>query len=110
MKISDLAVNHDYYCSESNYYSNEAKQGYSKWPEFYNEYFDCDIDMNLIFRWDIKKHDSGEYHMEMFMIQQRKGIFVPIEIKSVNDNDCDSILELLHKHLDKLKKIWMPII
>ncbi len=110
MRLENLAIDHDYYCSDSNYYSNDASLTYANWPDFYNDFFDCDVDMNLIFRWDIKQHDSGEYYMEVFMMQQRKGIFAPIYISVVNDQDCNSIIELLQKHIDKLKKIWEPIV
>ena len=111
VKIKDLAIDHDYYCSESNYYSNDPGDTWDSWPEFYDEYIDGDIDMNLIFRWDIHKHEkSDRYWMEVFIIHQRKGIFAAHKISIVIDEDVESILELLQKHINKLKKIWMPII
>ena len=44
---------HPYYCSESNYYSNEPGQTWESWVDFVNEgMYDSDPDLNLLFRWD----------------------------------------------------------
>lgn len=110
MKLQDLAVDHDYYASESNYYSNEASQKFNTFAEFYEEYHDADIDMNLVYRWDIKKFDKQEaYYMEIFMIRQRKGIYAPIRIHRIFEEDVEIAIKFLTPHLDKLKSIWSPI-
>lgn len=100
---------HDYYCSDSNYYSNSAGSKFDTWKEFYDEFYNSDIDMNLIFRFDIRKSDSGLYYMEVFMIHQRKGIFAPILIRHIVESDMESIERLLSDHWEKLKSIWNPI-
>ena len=53
MELKDLAIDHDYYASDSNYYSNDATGHYNTWADFYEEFKDADIDMNLVYRWDI---------------------------------------------------------
>jgi hypothetical protein len=108
MEFKDLLQDHDYYCSDSNYYSNDAGKKWDNFHDFYDEYKDADIDMNLIFRWDIKKRDDGMLYMEVFIINQRKGIFAPHFIENVGENDFENIKSLLQPHLDKLSKIWLP--
>lgn len=107
LTIKDLAIKHDYYCSDSNYYSNKP---YCKWESFKDFYEEMkDADMNLVFRWDvIKEEDSDVYYMEIFMIHQRKGIFAPHFIQQVTDEDVILIIEYLKPHKKKLDKIWLP--
>lgn len=110
MTLEQLAVDHDYYCSTSNYYSNEAHTTFRTWADFYEEYHNADIDMNLIFRWDIKKREeSGRYWAEIFMMGQRKGLFRPIVIDYIDEKDVDSFITMVHKHWEKLLSIWAPI-
>lgn len=110
MTLKDLAVEHDYYCHDSNYYSNDAGGEWNTWSDFYKEYNDADIDMNLIFRYDVAKVDeTDKYCMGVYMIHQRKGIFAPHLIKLVEEKDVPSIIELLSKHREKLNSIWKPL-
>ena len=108
MKFNDLLQDHDYYASDSNYYSNEASTKWNSFDDFYAEYINADIDMNLIYRWDIKKDDDENLYMEIFIIKQRKGIYAPQFIENVYEKDFDKIKELLQPHLDKLANIWLP--
>ena len=112
MHLKDLAINHDYYCNDSNYYSNDARKDYETWKDFYNEFFDADIDMNLIFRFDIYlKEDDNEksgYGMKIYMMHQRKGKFAPYIINSIEESDVDSIIEILSQHYKKIQSIWSP--
>ncbi len=115
MEFKNLLVNHDYYASDSNYYSNDAGTEWNSFDEFYAEYINADIDMNLIYRWDIKIRDkedvvngASKYYMELFIIKQRKGIYAPQFIHSISEKDFDKIKELLQPHLDKLAKNWIP--
>ena len=112
--LKDLLVEHDYYCSESNYYSNDAANTWENWENFHDEYKNADVDMNLVFRWDLKEkiNEDGDkiegYCMEVFMIHQRKGIFAPHIIENVNESDLENIKSYLQPHFDKLKSIWTP--
>ena len=107
--LKDLAVDHDYYTSESNYYSNEAAQHYTTWADFYEEFHDADVDMNLVFRWDIYQREvSKRYWMQIVIIAQRKGIYMPILIDYVDETDVPQIIEYLKPHIEKIKNIWKP--
>lgn len=111
MKLKDLAVNHPYYCSDNNYYSREPENEWDTMTEFLDEFEDADIDMNLVFRWDIHAPDEGEkeYHGEIFIMHQRKGIFAPHRIKLVTENEVDRLVAFLQKHFDRLNEIWSPL-
>lgn len=109
LTLKDLAVKHDYYASDSNYYSNDAANHYNTWADFYKEFHDADIDYNLVFRWDIDKDvDSGNYYMQVIIILQRKGIYMPIHINYVDDKDAMQIKEFMQPHMEKIKNIWQP--
>lgn len=45
-----LLVEHPYYCNDNNYFSNEPRQEYSTFSDFYEDWHDVDTDYNLIFR------------------------------------------------------------
>ena len=110
LTLKDLAVNHDYYCSDSNYYSNDASLYYETFSDFYDEFNDADVDMNLVFRWDLKfLEENNEYYLEIFQMKQRKGIFTPIHIEVFEEKDIPLFLEYLKPHIEKLKSIWKPL-
>ena len=107
---------HPYYCSETNYFSNDHC---AKW-ENATEFLDCmensDIDMNLVFRWDIERNtdiETGEelegYHARVFIIQQRKGIFYPHYIKSITEDELERFLKYIEKHWKRMNEMWAPI-
>jgi len=105
---------HQYYCSDSNYYSNEVSEYYETVTDFLDSFENANIDMNLIFRWDIKLEESendeeeNNYYVEIFIIQQRKGIFKPIYIKSITEKEAERLEILLAKHFEVIKNIWKP--
>lgn len=110
MELKDLSIDHDYYASDSNYYSNDARGHYNTWADFYEEFKDADIDMNLVYRWDITKRDeSGRYYMQVVIIAQRKGIYMPIHIDYVDEKDVPQIKEFMKPHFEKLLSIWNPL-
>ncbi|MCT8340521.1 hypothetical protein MG296_10685 [Flavobacteriaceae bacterium TK19130] len=109
LTLKDLAIDHDYYCSESNYYSNEAAMRYETFADFYEEFHDADVDMNLVFRWDLhEREESKRHYLEIFMMQQRKGIFKPIHIALFDESDVELLAKYLKPHIEKLKAIWKP--
>lgn len=110
MELDELAVDHDYYASDDNHYSNDAVGRYNTWIDFYEDFKDADIDLNLVYRWDVYKRESSEeYYMKIVMILQRKGIYMPIHIKSVENKDVEQILKFMKPHFEKLLKIWQPM-
>lgn len=110
MNLQELAIKHDYYTSDTNFYSNEATQRFNTWADFYEEYHDADVDMNLVFRWDVKKRDhSNRYYMQIIIIIQRKGIYMPIHIDYVDEQDVPQIELFMKPHFEKLIKNWQPL-
>lgn len=110
--LAALLVDHPYYCSESNYYSNGAGAQWETMTDFLSEFESCDVDLNLVFRWDIKQRDednSGRCYAEVFMIHQRKGIFAPHRIKHINEDEAVRFHAYLEKHWATLKAMWKPL-
>ena len=114
---------HSYYCSQNNYYSTDGQERYLNWSEFADEYGNCDLDYNMIFRFDIvyssrywnkyedEEIDSsllqdGDLELQLFMIQQRRGRFVPIIISEIRKRDIPDIENFLNKHYLYLKELW----
>jgi len=109
-----VSCEHPYYCSDSNYFSNEANERYETMTEFLDDFEDADIDMNLVFRWDISPRgesgaDADRYSAEVFMMLQRKGIFKPIYIAHVNEKEAERFERYALKHYEVLQKLWAPL-
>ena len=110
MNLKDLAIKHPYYANDCNYYSNDAGAEYSTWADFYEEFEDADVDMNLFYRWDINKRDKRErYYMQVFIIGKRKVLYVPIQINYVEEKDVPQIIEFMKPHFEKLLELWKPL-
>lgn len=112
--LKELSVEHPYYASDSNYYSNEASSEFETMTDFLAEYKDADVDMNLVYRWDIKPRDeenteTGRYYAEVFIIGQRKGLYKPNYIKHVNEEEAKQFLEYLKPHWERLTEMWKPV-
>ena len=114
--LEEMAVDHPYYCSETNYYANDAGLVYASMTSFLDEFKNADVDMNLVFRWDIKvgRDDDyedvpGTYRAEVFMMQQRKGRFTPIQIESVTADEVEAFREYLLEHRARLDELWQPL-
>lgn len=114
--LEELSVKHPYYCSESNYYSNDPAQDYDTMTDFLDDFEGVDIDLNLCFRWDISKKTDDEteqpadgYYAEVFLILQRKGIFKPCRISSITEEEAIRFKAYALRHLETLKKIWSPL-
>ena len=109
-ELEKLSVKHPYYCSDNNYYSSDAGDIYETMTEFLNVFADIDTDMNLCFRFDvIKKENEDGYRAEVFIMQQRKGIFAPYIIHSINEEEAIKFKKYLQKHWQKLKEMWEPL-
>lgn len=108
-ELFELSEKHNYYCSDSSYFGLGFETEYKTWNDFIAEMGSSDLDMNLMFRWDISKSDDGLYSMSVFIVHQRKGRFVPFFIESVDDSDVDSILDLLRVRKNHLNNLWEGI-
>lgn len=107
--LERLAVDHPYYCSDSNYYSSKPYMSYETMTEFLDDWEATDEDMNLCFRWGIRKLENGIYSAEVFIIHQRKGIFRPIYVGSVSEDEAIRFEVYAKKHYDVLQQMWSPL-
>lgn len=118
MKLQDLAVKHAYYCSSSNYFSNDCTYEYETVEDFLSEMGESDIDYNLIFRFDVYKYDPDNYdteeecpegyYAEIFNMQQRKGKFCCLRVLSVTEQDVQALVDYLKPRFEHLKSLWAP--
>lgn len=111
--LKKLALYHPYYCSDNNFYSREAGCRYKTANDFLDEWENTDEDLNLVFRWDVKEHDDscegGGFYANVFIMQQRKGIFYPVYIESITEEEVDRFKAYLQKHFELIKKLWAPL-
>lgn len=117
MKLELKDYNHPYYCEVSNFYSNKANKHYGTVSQFLAEFRDADVDMNLCFRWDIReKYEDEEekivigFRLDLFLILQRKGIFMPVCIDQITESDLRALEEYLQNHLETMRKNWSPLL
>lgn len=113
MEFKDLLVKHDYYCSDSSWFSLGFDTQYKTFKDFYEEMGESDDDMNLVFRFDIKEREENEiteskYYMEIFMVHQRKGRFVPFFIENVYEEDFEKLNQYLDRKYNKIQQLWKP--
>jgi hypothetical protein len=108
MTLNDLTIDHPYYCSSANYYSNSLTTYYDTWLEFHKTWSRLDMDLNLLFRWDLKRGDNGSYSLYLFYMLQRKGIFTPVIIRDVTDEDAKDIHSFLEARFNYLLTLWEP--
>lgn len=118
MNIEELAVDHIYYASQLNYFSNDHGT-YETMTDFINDFKDEDINMNLIYRWDVyAKRDGDEddeskpiigYRAQVTIIHQRRGIYNPCQIKNFEQSEVDAFICLIKRHKERLLLLWNPI-
>ena len=109
MQLKDLAVDHPYYCHENNYHNNESQEDWDTMSAFLDEYEDQDLDMNLVFRWDVHRKDDGTYSALICIMQQRRGRYYPQRIRSVVEADVPRLVAYLQKHHAQLQQLWAPL-
>jgi len=114
-KIHLWEVEHNYYCTNTNYFTNEDTTcKYKSWNEFLVDWDNADKDYNLLFRWDWEienKNEDDSYRdgvLYLFFILQRKGYIITCLI-DVCRNDEVKIIEFLKPYHQHLKELWMPI-
>jgi len=112
------ATDHSYYCNDANYYKSGVLQRFEKWSDFRENYLDenleLDHDFNHCFRFDVKplfNHEKDEdytdrFSLHLYMMQQRKGNFVPIEIKEIVKEDMPEIEKYLSSCWEYMKNQW----
>lgn len=116
MSLELKETNHSYYCSESNYYvggrENYGRCDYDSWADFKQEWLDpgdlIDDDYNHIFRFDITKSEEtpGGFDLWLFFILQRKGIYRPVWVKNITQEDIPEIKNFLEDRWEYMKNQW----
>lgn len=117
MKLEDLAVEHNYYCNMGNYFSNECSFNCETFQDFLDAMGDSDMDMNLLFRWDVKKYEESDdndedspkgYYAEMFFMLQRKGNFICHNIEKMTEEDVEAFVAFVEPRHKHLMSLWAP--
>lgn len=110
-----VEVKHPYYCNPGNY-ANGAVMIHHSWEEYLEEWGDADLDYNLVFRWDIIPPDpeggaDGEptgRELHVFYLLQRKGHFLPVVVKNIDDSDLPKIEKFFTPHWEYMRRVWAP--
>jgi hypothetical protein len=111
-------VDHPYYCNEGNHFARESVEStYRSWAAFLSEEGDCDMDYNLLFRWDWtedddRPHTGDDYYrngqLKLFWMGQRKGLY-RYSIVEVCRADEPAVIEWLRPRLAHLLSLWEPL-
>lgn len=117
-------VEHSYYCNEGNYFDGDCNKKFKSWQDFMDEMGNADLDMNLLFRWDMippYKDESSEnpiiwqgdenYRdcvLKLFWMGQRKGLYFSQTVE-VCRSDESAIREYLTQRFEHLKLLWSPL-
>lgn len=113
-------TNHRYYCHNSNYYADNLET-FDTWAEFRDAWLDdelrIDHDYNHCFRFDITPMVDFEndvvhgdrFSLYLYMMLQRKGIFVPIRIIDITDADMPEIERYLADCWDYMRGQWVEL-
>lgn len=116
-------IDHPYYCSESNYFKpgnsgTETVSHYKSWGDFFEDYKEADLDMNLLFRFDWEGENAdGEkldylkdpYYrsgkLKLFFFMQRKG-YHQTKIIEVCAADEPAVLQFLAERWQHMRALW----
>lgn len=104
-------THHDYYCSTENYNNSSAGATFPNWKLFKEEWMQGDLELddglNHIFRFDIEDNEMGGLRLKLFFMLQEKGLFIPIVINYIKEEDMSEINEFLFKRWQYLKNQWI---
>ena len=128
-------IDHPYYCEESGYYYRTPETGwgaemqYNSIVDYYKEWKDCDLDLNMIFRWDWRHYTPEEYEQEhyenisecdksnlnssgnysvvtIFYMLQRKGCKKIIKIYGAEEKHEKLLKKHLSKAWENMQQTW----
>lgn len=128
-------IDHPYYSSESNYFTNDYHTDYDSWAAFAEAEGGSDKDYNLLFRWDwdrsyahttdddldneapdarrafADRYDDQEraFTLKLFYVLQRKGIYRAVEV-AVCKADEPEVRKFLEGYAAHLRKVWEPLL
>ena len=123
MKKHLWEIDHDYYCSQDQYFGINGKRvnaQYPSWQDFISEFDKCDYDLNLVFRFDWSEDDgdgnstfkddiyyrNGE--LKIFFFAQRKGYHFCTTIHVCRADEGD-VIKFLTPRFNHLVNLWSPI-
>lgn len=110
LNLESLAGIHPDQCSSSNFLSPDYEHRYDTVSEFLAEFAENDPWLNVCVRWDIERHEDGTgYHVRIAILQQRKGLFIPVRINRVEQTHLPLLLSFLRRHWEYLRAIWKPL-
>lgn len=117
---------HDYYCSETNFYASQHTNHYKNWKDFLKDWGNSDLNLDLLFRWDWETYDRDnvfqlnqnldlveikdppkENWLKLFFVGQRQGIFKCCVIR-IRPMDEKAVINFLQFRFEHLKKLWEP--
>jgi hypothetical protein len=118
-KIELKPTEHMYYFSATNYYvgnkygENYGRAEYETWDDFCESWGDYDLDYNFLVRYDIlQKRDSRTdelidgFQLWLLFILQRKGIYLPVVIHNIDEQDMEDINKTLSNHWEYMRDMW----
>jgi hypothetical protein len=115
--------NHPYYSSDVPFRHPRGErhpQTFQSWERFVESgWADSDEDMNYVVRWDWRRPDPEAYAddptampdhdwLEIFIVQQRKGIYVPLRV-AVRESDEPEVRAWLKVRYRTVKANWEPL-
>jgi hypothetical protein len=110
VSLESLEEIHPDGCSSSNFLNPDYEHRYDTVSEFLAEFTEEDPWLNLCVRWDIERDEEGTgYHVRVAILQQRKGLFMPVWIDRVEQTDLPQLLSFLRRHWEYLREIWKPV-
>lgn len=98
-------TNHDYYCE----YTESDYTDFNNWQEAIDYLENVDKDLNLLFRFDIKKSYSisNSYDLQLHFAKQRHGNCLwHVLVSDIKDKDIPEIKKYLAKKKKYLDNQW----
>lgn len=115
---------HAYHCEMQNYRaraSDGCSQTYESWTDFIGEWNFCDMDYNLLFRWDwlpasdadgepIAPVTGNGGELRVCFMLQRKGDYRCATVLNMREEDEAEVREYLTKHAKHMRMLWAPLL
>ena len=101
MNLKELASNDKPY-----YGSGTYEEEYETFKDFYEDMKSYDVDLNLVYRFDVIQNDDKTYRLDLFTILQRKGRCNDHYVKVFKEAD----IPLLKKYLEPHQKVCKQLI
>lgn len=120
-------IDHPYYCNEGNYFArfNEVCDEFNCLQDFLDEYANCDMEMNLLFRFDWAENTDEDREdddsinvysgddtertgkLKFFWMGQRKGLY-RFSLVDVCRADESAVIEFLKPRWERMRLLWAP--